>query len=528
MSIASSSSSEVNNYKNETPFYRCGTVRLLNQLNEAQNSLEKMAAIQKTLARPTKNTYRDSEHFRVHYDTSGSNAPSLTDKNSNGTPDYVDSTLVYLEYAWNIAVVELGYGSPRSDSSLGGGSGIIDCYINELSGDGIYGMTSPDLVSGSSSSSYMTVDNNFTDNIYPTKGYDALKITTAHEFFHMIHYTYYPGTDAGWWMEHSSVWFEDRCWDSVNDYFNYLSEIFYERDKPLDTYDNSFPYGAAVFAMFIAENYGESYIRSVWVRFRDKQNGKIENLNAILPDGLSKAISDMSVWLYFTGSRGNSDDFYRDSEKWEYVMQPEYDIKLISSDRDSSLSFERYTFKYVDLTSSENFAYGDSVYYRFTNPDNGTWERKLIFYQTPNNYEIVSLSSSSGAEFIPRPFEKVILALTNASQSKAYYDTDMYFHVIKKQGVEETTAPEPFAIHQNYPNPFNNSTNIVFSLIETTDVNIKIYNSLGQLVDTLKEGTMGPGSYIRSYSASAISSGTYFVVLCAGGKTKSVKMTLLK
>ena len=38
--------------------------------------------------------------LRVHFDTSGEDAPDQTDTDQNGIPDYVDSTLVYLEYAW--------------------------------------------------------------------------------------------------------------------------------------------------------------------------------------------------------------------------------------------------------------------------------------------------------------------------------------------------------------------------------------------------------------------------------------------
>ena len=39
------------------------------------------------------------KHFRVHYDTTGFHAVDMTDEDGNGIPDYVDSTLVYLEYA---------------------------------------------------------------------------------------------------------------------------------------------------------------------------------------------------------------------------------------------------------------------------------------------------------------------------------------------------------------------------------------------------------------------------------------------
>jgi len=65
-------------------------------------------------SRPYTQTFADSErgHFRVHYDTSGEDAPVLIDNDNNGIPDYVDSTMVYLEYAWDPVINKLGYTMP--------------------------------------------------------------------------------------------------------------------------------------------------------------------------------------------------------------------------------------------------------------------------------------------------------------------------------------------------------------------------------------------------------------------------------
>ncbi|MBZ0198855.1 MAG: hypothetical protein K8H86_03240, partial [Ignavibacteriaceae bacterium] len=66
----------------------------------------------------------------------------------------------------------------------------------------------------------------------------------------------------------------------------------------------------------------------------------------------------------------------------------------------------------------------------------------------------------------------------------------------------EITAPDNFALYQNYPNPFNPSTTVEFSLPVKADVNISIYNTLGELVTNLHSGSMEAGYYQIKFDAS--------------------------
>ena len=47
------------------------------------------------------------------------------------------------------------------------------------------------------------------------------------------------------------------------------------------------------------------------------------------------------------------------------------------------------------------------------------------------------------------------------------------------------SVPEEYTLHQNYPNPFNSVTHIPFDLEDAGQVNLIIYNLLGQKVKTL-------------------------------------------
>lgn len=88
--------------------------------------------------------------------------------------------------------------------------------------------------------------------------------------------------------------------------------------------------------------------------------------------------------------------------------------------------------------------------------------------------------------------------------------------------------PSAFALHGAYPNPFNPSTNIVFSLPITSDVQLSVFNSIGQEVATLVNGTMNAGSHTLAFNAANLPSGLYFAQLCAGSFMSTQKLVLMK
>lgn len=93
--------------------------------------------------------------------------------------------------------------------------------------------------------------------------------------------------------------------------------------------------------------------------------------------------------------------------------------------------------------------------------------------------------------------------------------------------------PTEFELSQNYPNPFNPVTNIKFSLPENANVNLTIYNMLGQKVKTLLSGEQEAGFYTVRWDGtnelgSRVSSGIYIYRIEAGKYTSTMKMNLLK
>ena len=83
-------------------------------------------------------------------------------------------------------------------------------------------------------------------------------------------------------------------------------------------------------------------------------------------------------------------------------------------------------------------------------------------------------------------------------------------------------------LFQNNPNPFNPTTRIEFSLAESKNVKLEIFNSTGQLVKTLIEGIRSSGYHSVEFDASELSSGIYFYTFTSDSFVQTKKMILLK
>jgi hypothetical protein len=94
-------------------------------------------------------------------------------------------------------------------------------------------------------------------------------------------------------------------------------------------------------------------------------------------------------------------------------------------------------------------------------------------------------------------------------------------------------VPMSFALEQNYPNPFNPSTCITFALPRQEQVQLTVYNAVGQRIRTLINSQRPAGSHTvvwdgKDNQGREVASGVYFYELMTGTFSKSAKMLLVR
>jgi len=97
----------------------------------------------------------------------------------------------------------------------------------------------------------------------------------------------------------------------------------------------------------------------------------------------------------------------------------------------------------------------------------------------------------------------------------------------------DVNVPKEFTLKQNYPNPFNPTTDISFTIGQTSDINLTIYNLLGQKVRVLENASRQAGTHTlrwdgRDQMGQDVSTGVYLYTLTNGTKSITKKMALMK
>ncbi len=185
----------------------------------------------------------DTEHFTLEFNSVLANG---YDGDDDHVADLIEQVAEFAEFSWIREVEELGFPSPLANQDH------VLLFLDdqeEYTLPNSYGVTSI----FDDGTIYMAINPYFTS--------DEISVTVAHEFLHVIQFSY-MGSFVGYnqdafFAEQTAVWAEEAAYTDVNDYFNYLPDFFNYPDYSVFTgvvpEGTLFEYASSIWPIFLTE-----------------------------------------------------------------------------------------------------------------------------------------------------------------------------------------------------------------------------------------------------------------------------------
>lgn len=287
----------------------------------------------------------------------------VTQGEPKGAPDYIEAMARYFEEVWLKEIDVLKYPA------------LLYPYRVEIRNIQSLGETIPNNYRTKTASSYIRMDNDYSDYAEKNEVNKIIKVTAAHEFFHAIqiyNYNQYPKDttreNGGWWMEATATWMEDEVYSEINDYVNYLLSWFRYPHLSLNAFstlndplpDETHQYGSCIFAKYLSEkNSGrQEIIKKIWEVCSKTRTG----LPAL------KAIT------FVLGGKTNFGEFFKNFATANFIEKPTIFVESHYNYEDDAVADYPDIYIESDYPSSDNFnqhfvgkdplpiSYGDPLY----------------------------------------------------------------------------------------------------------------------------------------------------------------------
>ena len=154
--------------------------------------------------------------------------------------------------------------------------------------------------------------------------------------------------------------------------------------------------------------------------------------------------------------------------------------------------------------------------------------------KTSDKWENISFVSGKGTttEISKYYFQDEISSLNSNKVSYRLKQMDFDGAFTLSDIIEVDLTPSQYELSQNYPNPFNPETKINYALPFKSEVQISIYNSLGEKLAVLENASKDAGYYELVWNASDLASGLYLYIITAkslenNNEFRNVKKMLL-
>jgi hypothetical protein len=217
----------------------------------------------------------DTPRFRIHYTLGGVDAV---------TEDYVHQVGDAMEEIYTAQIDTLAWAPPFKDGQIGGNDH-YDVYLLDLINDAYdYGLgvavpsfpfgDNPDtsFVEKYGGAGFIRLDNDYAEEA-ERYGYDPITLmrtTAAHEFHHIIQFSYDVFDTYNWYYEATASWMEIITFPDDEDASRYIEDVYaypeicLGADDFADPTGGSLKYGTWLFLESLAETHGDAFMNRLW------------------------------------------------------------------------------------------------------------------------------------------------------------------------------------------------------------------------------------------------------------------------
>jgi hypothetical protein len=472
-----------------------------------------------------------TEHFNLHYATDGPDRPS----GGPGT-DFLAIAAEACERAWVAHHRGPGWPSPILDSNS---DGRIDVYIRDL-GWGAYGYTLHETASeGTGESGFISIDNDFAG--HPTLGtWDALRVTLAHEYDHVVQFAFGYAPEADWFMEQSATMMEGQVCPQIPDRFRHLPFFVSSPHRHLDLSNGSYEYGAWLWPQFLLEHegWGVPLLVSAWRAWSGSSRTMVAALDLALRErgsSLAAAFGEWAIWNAFLGQTDDGTHYARLNE-YPCAIWPE-------------ISVNRYPVDGLTPAPTHQPEHLGASYIAFA-PDPGSPNTRLEVKLSSGNGAIaatlvswpqgggapttqtVSLAGGTGTFQVLgwNEIERacLVIAVGPEAPSACAYSLTAHTRLSSADVGPDTISWDGLRLSLA-PNPSEARTTITYELPADGPALLRLYDAAGRLVETLMDGRETAGVHQVEWRGprdrtDSMDSGVYFCEIRTPNESRRVRL----
>lgn len=464
------------NQQMDTLHTKCGfgtAAEVFIHFNEFTESQQK---ILKTLvSRPVTDTsiVSPSGFFRIHYNTRGSYAPQYD----------VHEFAKALDSSYNFEVNHLGYPPPPPDTlggvppSEAGGDSRYDVYIVNMTD---YGETDFEtLISQDPNvprfTSFMQVHYSFGSGFY-THGINAARVTAAHEFHHSIQVGNYIFRDSDlFFYELTSTSMEEFVFDSINDYYGYMSDYFNNTGRAFASNNG---YNLAIWNIYLRDNFGIDIIKAQWEMMPGSRAISAINNSLWSEDtNFGNELNKFGIWTFYTNYRAVPGEYFKEASDYP-VIRPSINKLFVSPSASINMDAHPTSNNFLNVVDQLN----DTITVIVTNSE---------YQKGIDNPE----SFSSFQYYVYNYNEKGSQQLTDVYYTKLeptdpsiWTSSEFYNGLLINEGQIVTTT-----VDYAFPNPFifnKSTTGYIYFPVKGgggSEADLNVYTSAMELVYSVTE-----------------------------------------